>query len=101
VNHDIHVVPVDDLVAHNDAPSCWCMPTLEGGIYVHHSADQREFDERLAEQLTRDEALATKEQAITQEPMSEKAAKRARIANTALVPRPHPTDDTPYPDDWL
>lgn len=53
---DVHVLPVDDLIAHEqESEDCWCGPRLEpverddgsiGWVYVHHSADGREFAER-------------------------------------------------------
>jgi len=49
VKDDVHVMPVDDLVAHLDARGCWCVPEIQQvglcAIVVHHSADGREEDE--------------------------------------------------------
>ena len=40
-----HVMPVDDEREHTDSPDCWCKPTDDEGVWVHHSADHREFRE--------------------------------------------------------
>ena len=52
--HDIdkpfHVLPVNDLKAHDMSAGCWCRPRLDEGIvqeeerevYVHNSYDRRE-----------------------------------------------------------
>jgi hypothetical protein len=42
-----NVRPIGDLAAHG-ASDCWCMPTLDGHIFIHHSADRREHRERAA-----------------------------------------------------
>jgi hypothetical protein len=48
---EVHVVPVGDLVKHEDYDGCVCGPTAEpvvrddgsmGWVYVHHSLDGRE-----------------------------------------------------------
>ena len=39
---DIHVMPVDDLREHVDSRDCWCRPTYDDGVWVHHSMDLRE-----------------------------------------------------------
>lgn len=39
---EIHVVPVDDLREHDTTASCWCRPTYDDGVWVHHSMDRRE-----------------------------------------------------------
>lgn len=41
-----HVLPIDDLRPHIERYDCWCRPTDDGGIWVHHSMDRREFAER-------------------------------------------------------
>lgn len=41
-----HVMPREDLRAHLGSPECWCKPTEDDGIFVHHSLDKREFYER-------------------------------------------------------
>lgn len=41
-----HVAPNDDLKAHVVNKSCWCCPTEDDGVMVHHSMDQRESYER-------------------------------------------------------
>jgi hypothetical protein len=38
------IVPVNDLRRHLPA-SCWCRPSDEDGIIVHHSLDRRELYE--------------------------------------------------------
>lgn len=40
-----HVVPLDDLRPHV-LVDCWCVPTDDEGVMVHHSMDQRERYER-------------------------------------------------------
>ncbi|WP_315782421.1 hypothetical protein [Bradyrhizobium sp. SZCCHNPS1003] len=42
-----HVVPINDYRDHStdsDKP-CWCNPTEECGVFVHHSMDRRELYE--------------------------------------------------------
>lgn len=41
-----HVIPLDDLRPHEEAPTCWCGPADDDGVTVHHSIDGREFYER-------------------------------------------------------
>lgn len=41
-----HVVPVDDLRPHDANASCWCRPTKDDGVWIHHSIDRREEYER-------------------------------------------------------
>ena len=41
-----HVIPVDDLKPHAESAQCWCRPTDDDGILVHHSMDRRESIER-------------------------------------------------------
>lgn len=36
-----HVYPKDDLRDHEDE-NCWCKPTDDEGLIVHHSMDKRE-----------------------------------------------------------
>jgi hypothetical protein len=36
-----HVVPVADTRRHLPE-NCWCQPTFDGKVLVHHSADRRE-----------------------------------------------------------
>lgn len=40
------VIPRNDLVAHCLGDACWCRPTYDEGIMVHHSMDRREEFER-------------------------------------------------------
>jgi hypothetical protein len=37
-----HVLPIDDLRPHFRLPGCWCGPTDDSDIWVHHSLDRRE-----------------------------------------------------------
>lgn len=43
-----HVVPVGDLIEHENTPDCWCEPVLdpyaEGTLYIHNAIDGREGD---------------------------------------------------------
>ena len=36
------VLPLQDLRDHDHSSFCWCMPTDQDGVWVHHSLDQRE-----------------------------------------------------------
>jgi hypothetical protein len=38
----IHVIPVRDQKEHSMTDDCWCAPTIELGVVIHHSADKRE-----------------------------------------------------------
>jgi hypothetical protein len=43
-----HVVPHRDLKPHaiaRDWRNCWCGPTEDDGVIIHHSMDRREFYE--------------------------------------------------------
>ncbi len=37
-----HIVPLNDLRDHDTNGSCWCKPTLDDGVWLHHSMDGRE-----------------------------------------------------------
>lgn len=37
-----HVVPLNDLRAHFTTVGCWCYPTNDAGVFVHHAMDKRE-----------------------------------------------------------
>ena len=37
-----HIVPLNDLRDHETNGSCWCKPTLDDGVWLHHSMDGRE-----------------------------------------------------------
>lgn len=37
-----HVHPIDDLRPHTLTADCWCGPTDDDGVMVHHSMDRRE-----------------------------------------------------------
>ena len=41
-----HVLPQEDLRPHEISEHCWCVPTDDDGILVHHSMDKRELIER-------------------------------------------------------
>lgn len=41
-----HVRPLADLRPHALAADCWCGPTDDEGVLVHHSMDKREEFER-------------------------------------------------------
>lgn len=45
-NRPMHVVPINDLVDHEDSEHCWCAPkvldTCNGKMVTHNSADGRE-----------------------------------------------------------
>ena len=41
-----HVIPLNDLRPHQEAPECWCRPFDDDGIWVHNSMDKRELAER-------------------------------------------------------
>lgn len=38
----VHVVPLNDLREHDLNGSCWCKPTKDEGVWVHHAMDGRE-----------------------------------------------------------
>ena len=40
-----HVIPLDDLRPHSETPQCWCRPTDDEGVLVHHALDRREYVE--------------------------------------------------------
>ena len=40
-----HVMPVDDLFEHTESVECWCKPTNDDGVIIHHSRDGRELFE--------------------------------------------------------
>ena len=44
---DYNVVPINDLREHIQNNQCWCNPDYDDGVYVHHSADNRELTEGL------------------------------------------------------
>jgi hypothetical protein len=37
-----HVVPIEDLKPHFLDGDCWCCPTHDVDLFVHHSMDRRE-----------------------------------------------------------
>ena len=37
-----HVTPIDDLKPHEFNAECWCRPTDDDGVWVHHAMDRRE-----------------------------------------------------------
>lgn len=40
-----HVIPLNDLRPHT-TERCWCRPTDDEGLWVHHAMDRREEIER-------------------------------------------------------
>ena len=42
ITEALHVMPLNDLREHTEDTECWCDPTDDGEIVVHHSADNRE-----------------------------------------------------------
>lgn len=49
----VHVLPIDDLRAHKESTTCWCVPWVYADatrdaalVIVHHSADGRELVEQ-------------------------------------------------------
>jgi hypothetical protein len=45
----LHLVPTRDRKQHQADHACWCEPTLEDRVFVHHAADRREASEGDAE----------------------------------------------------
>jgi hypothetical protein len=48
MSSDIHVLPVDDLIAHVESRGCVCRPRCDEGVpavVVHNAADGREYFE--------------------------------------------------------
>jgi hypothetical protein len=45
VHGERHVIPKNDRKLHTTTRMCWCEPTNDDGIIVHHSQDRREADE--------------------------------------------------------
>lgn len=41
-----HVIPLDDLRPHAELVNCWCRPTNDDGVWVHHALDGREAYEQ-------------------------------------------------------
>ena len=37
-----HVIPTDDVRAHEPLSECWCGPTEDDGVMVHHALDESE-----------------------------------------------------------
>lgn len=48
-----HVIPINDIVDHDETTTCSCMPEIEytegGMIIIHNAYDGREYRERLLE----------------------------------------------------
>jgi hypothetical protein len=40
VDGENHVIPVGE--DHSHTEMCWCKPTLDGEVWVHHARDRRE-----------------------------------------------------------
>lgn len=54
---DVHILPLGDLLPHQEVRHCWCLPRIEyvrseilgnptGVVVVHHSLDGRELVEQ-------------------------------------------------------
>jgi hypothetical protein len=37
-----HVIPIGDIREHVSRSDCWCEPTFDDGVMVHHAMDRRE-----------------------------------------------------------
>jgi hypothetical protein len=37
-----HALPLNDFRDHVESGQCWCRPTLDENVWVHHAMDQRE-----------------------------------------------------------
>jgi len=46
VTPDAQVIPRDDLRQHSQSLDCWCHPTVDEGVTIHHSLDERETYEQ-------------------------------------------------------
>lgn len=44
-NNPPEIIPLNDLKPHNLSVHCWCRPTEDDGVLIHHSMDQRELYE--------------------------------------------------------
>lgn len=45
MSEEFHLIPLNDLREHKDAPDCWCDPKQDGdepSVWVHNSMDRRE-----------------------------------------------------------
>lgn len=42
-NGEKHVIPLNDLKPHTEMAKCWCHPTDDDGVLVHHAMDNREL----------------------------------------------------------
>ena len=49
------VLPLDDLREHEEGVGCWCRPTVDEGVIVHHSMDGREQVRGGSEAVVREE----------------------------------------------
>lgn len=38
----LNIIPINDLKEHIENINCWCRPTIEDDILIHHSMDGRE-----------------------------------------------------------
>lgn len=43
---EVHVIPIDDTMEHDESPECVCLPILLDGVWTHHAKDCREKYER-------------------------------------------------------
>jgi len=45
IDAHLHVIPIADSRDHQCKSDCWCKPTLDEHVVVHHAHDQREQSE--------------------------------------------------------
>lgn len=45
IGGQLHVLPKHDERQHRTSKACWCVPTENDGVMVHHSSDKRELAE--------------------------------------------------------
>jgi 3'-phosphoadenosine 5'-phosphosulfate sulfotransferase (PAPS reductase)/FAD synthetase len=38
----VHVYPVGDYREHDLTEGCWCCPSIDDGVAIHHAMDERE-----------------------------------------------------------
>lgn len=51
ISDPAEVIPLDDMREHDEGSTCWCGPTDDDGVMVHHSLDGREAYESGVRQL--------------------------------------------------
>ena len=52
MRNQIHVIPIDDLIDHEESMDCPCSPEIdpETGVVLHDAMDRREMFEKGAEE---------------------------------------------------